>query len=168
MEMKINGSQTTKSSDSDVSDIEQVETTNHAERNDISYRPGANFTKHLNASSVIRTVADYKKKWQDVKSVTKKKEATRVTATRVTGGGPPPVCSFKPWETNVSVKTLTRTQVEGIEGGVDTLEPCGLTSSTTCIAEVHMANSPEDEAVCDIEEAFVPQENSSLEKDIGI
>ncbi|XP_076075836.1 uncharacterized protein LOC143046563 [Mytilus galloprovincialis] len=29
------------------------------------------------------------RKWKDVKSVTKKKEATRVTASRVTGGGPP-------------------------------------------------------------------------------
>ncbi|XP_076080119.1 uncharacterized protein LOC143050900 [Mytilus galloprovincialis] len=67
----------------------------------------------VNASSVIRSVADCKKKWQDVKSVTKKKEATRVTETRVTEGGPTPVCSFKPWETNV-LQCLTRTQVEGI------------------------------------------------------
>ncbi|CAG2256119.1 unnamed protein product [Mytilus edulis] len=102
------------------------------------------------------------KKMAGRKECHQEKEATRVTETRVTGGGPPPVCSFKPWETNV-LQCLTRTQVEGIQGGVDTLEPCGLTSSTTCTAEVHMANSPEEEAVCEIEEASVPQENNDQE-----
>ncbi|CAC5359022.1 unnamed protein product [Mytilus coruscus] len=75
----------------------------------------------VNHSHVSRSVADCKKKWQDLQAATKKKEATRRSEARATGGGPPPVCNFKPWESTV-LQTLTKTQVEGIEGGVDTLE----------------------------------------------
>ncbi|CAC5420130.1 unnamed protein product [Mytilus coruscus] len=127
----------------------------------------------VNASSVLRTVAECKKKMAGCQKCNQKKRGYQNNSSKNYWRGPPPVCSFKPWESNV-LQSLTRTQVEGIEGGVDTLEQCGLTSissenydsTTTFTAEVHMANSPEDEAVCNIEEASVPQENSYLEKEI--
>ncbi|CAC5412207.1 unnamed protein product [Mytilus coruscus] len=81
----------------------------------------AGFVNDVNPSHVPRSVADCKKKWQDLQAATKKKEATRRSEARATGGGPPPVCNFKPWESTV-LQTLTKTQVEGIEGGVDTFE----------------------------------------------
>ncbi|CAC5421939.1 unnamed protein product [Mytilus coruscus] len=55
----------------------------------------------VNPSHISRSVADCKKKWQGLHAATKKKEATRRSEARATGGGPPPVCNFKPWESTV-------------------------------------------------------------------
>jgi hypothetical protein len=45
-------------------------------------------------SCIARTVAECKKKWQDVQGTTKKKEAARRAIARATGRGPPPVCNL--------------------------------------------------------------------------
>lgn len=55
-------------------------------------------------SCIARTVAECKKKWQDVQGTTKKKEAARRANARATGGGPPPVCNLRPWESAVSIQ----------------------------------------------------------------
>jgi len=55
-------------------------------------------------SCIARTVAECKKKWQDVQGTTKKKEAARRENARATGGGPPPVCNLRPWESAVSIQ----------------------------------------------------------------
>ena len=55
-------------------------------------------------SCIARTVAECKKKWQDVQWTTKKKEAARRENARATGGGPPPVCNLRPWESAVSMQ----------------------------------------------------------------
>ena len=57
----------------------------------------------VNPSEVQRTVIDVKKKWQDLQSITKKKEAARVKAVRETGGGPAPQDNSKPWEQVVCI-----------------------------------------------------------------
>ena len=49
-------------------------------------------------------MAEYKKKWQDVQGTTKKKEAARRANAQATGGGPPPVCNLRPWESAVSIQ----------------------------------------------------------------
>ncbi|CAC5382728.1 unnamed protein product [Mytilus coruscus] len=95
----------------------------------------------INPSHVSRSVADCKKKWQDLQAATKKKEATRRSEARATGGGPPPVCNFKPWESTV-LQTLTKTQVEGIEGGVDTLEDDQFGPSTSSNLRIQMLPPP--------------------------
>ncbi|CAC5385074.1 unnamed protein product [Mytilus coruscus] len=87
----------------------------------------------VNPSAIKRQVADIKKKWQDIQSLAKKKEAARLQAVRRTGGGPPPEDTLKSWEKIVSdvktksgiqlnmvIGTFTKTMVEGIEGGFDT------------------------------------------------
>ncbi|CAC5420440.1 unnamed protein product [Mytilus coruscus] len=73
----------------------------------------------VNPSAIQRQVADIKKKWQDIQSLAKKKEAARLQAVRRTGGGPPPEDTLKSWEKNI-IGTFTKTMVEGIEGGFDT------------------------------------------------
>jgi hypothetical protein len=57
-------------------------------------------------SCIARTVAECKKKWQDVQGTTKKKEAAtcRRANACATGGGPPPVCNLRPWESAVSIQ----------------------------------------------------------------
>ncbi|CAC5376995.1 unnamed protein product [Mytilus coruscus] len=80
----------------------------------------------VNPSAIKRQVADIKKKWQDIQSLAKKKEAARLKAVRRTGGGPPPEDTLKSWKKNV-IGTFTKTMVEGIEGGFDTSDgiSCG-------------------------------------------
>jgi hypothetical protein len=48
-------------------------------------------------------MADVKKKWQDIQSVAKRREAERLKTVRGTGGGPAPVDETKPWERVVSI-----------------------------------------------------------------
>lgn len=50
----------------------------------------------VNISEITRDVVDCKKKWQDISSATKKKEAARLKEMRGTGGGPAPVEDIKP------------------------------------------------------------------------
>ncbi|CAC5391544.1 unnamed protein product [Mytilus coruscus] len=120
--------------------------------------PNPYYVNHVNAvnpSHVSRSVADCKKKWQDLQAATKKKEATRRSEARATGGGPPPVCNFKPWESTV-LQTLTKTQVEGIEGGVDTLEDDQFGPSTS--------NPPDtDVATTCVEGATIPEHQAEDE-----
>lgn len=57
--------------------------------------------ERLNASSTCqRTVKDVKKKWQDLQSHTKKKEANRKSELKKTGGGPAPP-ELNCWERKV-------------------------------------------------------------------
>ena len=56
----------------------------------------------MNTTSVQREVLEVKKKWQDVQSATKKKEAARLKLARATGGGPPAEDASKSWEQVVS------------------------------------------------------------------
>jgi hypothetical protein len=52
-----------------------------------------------NSSTVSRDVADVKKKWHDLASITKKKEADRRRELRMTGGGPgSSIADLKSWE----------------------------------------------------------------------
>ena len=55
-------------------------------------------------SCIARTVAECKKKWQEVQGMTKKKEAARSANAHATGGGPPPVCNLRPWGSAVSIQ----------------------------------------------------------------
>lgn len=50
---------------------------------------------------VNRTTEEMKKKWADMQSLTKKKEAER-RSMKQTGGGPAPNSMFKNWENLVS------------------------------------------------------------------
>ena len=56
----------------------------------------------MNTTGCVRDSSDCKKKWQDISSLTKKKEAFRRRAANGTGGGPAPVQEIKPWEQLVS------------------------------------------------------------------
>ncbi|XP_062566935.1 nuclear apoptosis-inducing factor 1-like [Saccostrea cucullata] len=79
-------------------------------------------TERVNASSTcIRAVKDVKKKWQDIQSHTKKKEANRKAELRKTGGGPPPP-ELKNWEKKI-VSILSEDVISGVDGGggVDSL-----------------------------------------------
>ena len=58
----------------------------------------------VSTSCIARTVAECKKKWQDMQGTTKKKEAARRANACATGGGPPPVCNLRPWESAVSIQ----------------------------------------------------------------
>ena len=49
-------------------------------------------------------MAECKKKWQDVQGTTKKKEAARRANACATGGGLPPVCNLRTWESAVSIQ----------------------------------------------------------------
>nr|XP_022308062.1 myb-related transcription factor, partner of profilin-like [Crassostrea virginica] len=78
-------------------------------------------TERVNSSSsCLRTLKDVKKKWQDIQSHTKKKEATRKTEMKRTGGGPPP-SELKAWEEKI-IGVLSNEILSGIEGGVDSLD----------------------------------------------
>ncbi|XP_022320722.1 uncharacterized protein LOC111122966 [Crassostrea virginica] len=72
------------------------------------------------SSSCLRTVKDVKKKWQDIQSQTKKKEANRKSEMRKTGGGPHP-SELKPWEEKI-VAVLSSEVISGVEGGYDSLD----------------------------------------------
>ncbi|XP_062575193.1 nuclear apoptosis-inducing factor 1-like [Saccostrea cucullata] len=73
-------------------------------------------TERVNASSTcIRAVKDVKKKWQDIQSHTKKKEANRKAELRKTGGGPPPP-ELKNWEKKI-VSILSEDVISGVDGG---------------------------------------------------
>lgn len=52
-------------------------------------------------SKCDRDVAEVKKKWQDLSSQTKKKEAMRIRHRQATGGGPAIEDDLKSWETLV-------------------------------------------------------------------
>lgn len=51
---------------------------------------------------VNRTTEEMKKKWADMQSLTKKKEAERRRSMKQTGGGPAPNFMFKNWENLVN------------------------------------------------------------------
>lgn len=75
----------------------------------------------INASSTgQRTVKDVKKKWQDLQSHTKKKEANRKSELKKTGGDPAPP-ELKCWERKI-VSVLSNDVICGVEGGFDTLD----------------------------------------------
>ena len=57
----------------------------------------------VNSTECSREMADVKKKWQDIQSVAKRREAVRLKTVRGTGGGPAPVGETKPWERVVSI-----------------------------------------------------------------
>ncbi|CAC5369268.1 unnamed protein product [Mytilus coruscus] len=95
---------------------------------DSKNRCWATITQRINAenpSAVSRGVADVKKKWQDLQSIVKKKEAARRRSLNATGGGPSPEDTTKSWEKAI-ISTFTNTQLEGIAGGEDTgsVSPC--------------------------------------------
>eukprot|EP00105_Crassostrea_gigas_P021331 XP_011440428.1 PREDICTED: uncharacterized protein LOC105337416 [Crassostrea gigas] len=75
----------------------------------------------VNVSDTNRDINDCKKKWHDISCATKKKEASRRKEMRATGGGPAPPDDLKAWERLIA-GTLSKSSVEGVEGGVDTLE----------------------------------------------
>ena len=58
-------------------------------------------------SGVRRECSEVKKKWMDMSSNTKKKEASRLRQLRLTGGGTGPIDELKSWEKVVSI-TLFR------------------------------------------------------------
>lgn len=62
-----------------------------------------------------------KKKWQDLSSQTKKREAERRRRVGGTGGGPSIEDDLNSWEQKI-VGTISRSSVEGVPGGVDTFE----------------------------------------------
>lgn len=74
-----------------------------------------------NCSNISRDVSDVKKKWQDLSSQTKKREAERRRRVGGTGGGPSIEDDLKSWEQKI-VGTISRSAVEGVPGGVDTSE----------------------------------------------
>ncbi|XP_061165715.1 nuclear apoptosis-inducing factor 1-like [Saccostrea echinata] len=77
----------------------------------------------VNACSFTqRDVKSIKKKWIDIQSKTRKREAERRRDQKKTGGGPPPA-DLKPWEDKI-ISVLDDSMVVGIEGGFDTSE-CG-------------------------------------------
>lgn len=59
-----------------------------------------------NSTGTSRDVGEVKKKWQDVSSQTKKKEAQRIRERQATGGGPSTEDDAKPWEKVVSNVTF--------------------------------------------------------------
>nr|XP_022292024.1 uncharacterized protein LOC111103231 [Crassostrea virginica] len=88
----------------------------------------------LNSMTVVsRTIEEIKKKWADMQSLTKKKEAERRRSMGMTGGGPAQEYYFKDWE-KVVLQSLSDVAIEGIGCGVDTAE-CGdiLNANSTCM-----------------------------------
>uniref|UniRef100_K1PSF6 Myb/SANT-like DNA-binding domain-containing protein n=1 Tax=Magallana gigas TaxID=29159 RepID=K1PSF6_MAGGI len=80
------------------------------------------FSNRINAVAMVnRTTEEMKKKWADMQSLTKKKEAERRRSMKQTGGGPAPNFMFKNWE-NLVLQSLSGVAIEGISGGVDTTE----------------------------------------------
>lgn len=80
------------------------------------------------SSACVRTVKDVKKKWQDIQSHTKKKEANRKSELRKTGGGPSPQ-GLKCWEEKI-VSILSNDIISGVEGGFDSLDTASLPTDT--------------------------------------
>ena len=81
-------------------------------------------TCHINGlSSTRREVEEVKKRWQDIKRRTKEKVAFNRAQTRMTGSGPPQSEPLTVLESVVQ-QTLISEQVEGVEGDIDTEEPC--------------------------------------------
>ncbi|XP_061186207.1 uncharacterized protein LOC133194220 [Saccostrea echinata] len=77
----------------------------------------------VNDSRANRDTAEVKKKWQDLSSLTKKKEAERIKHRRVTGGGPAMSDhDVKPWE-QLIIGTFSKSALEGVQGGIDTGTP---------------------------------------------
>ncbi|XP_021376675.1 uncharacterized protein LOC110465288 [Mizuhopecten yessoensis] len=73
--------------------------------------PTSSIAKRVNAANSTETnrdVGDVKKKWQDISSLTKRKEAQRIRERQATGGGPYMEDDAKPWEKIVS-KPITTT-----------------------------------------------------------
>lgn len=105
----------------------------------------------VNISEITRDVVDCKKKWQDISSATKKKEAARLKEVRGTGGGPAPVEDIKTWE-RLILGTLSKCSVEGVEGGVDTLECNKATTSSfiTIEKDYDSVSGICDDAVADL------------------
>lgn len=66
---------------------------------------------------------DVKKKWQDLSSQIKKREAERRRGLHATGGGPSVLVEeLKSWERKI-VGTISKSSLEGVPGGVDTSAP---------------------------------------------
>ncbi|CAC5406289.1 unnamed protein product [Mytilus coruscus] len=108
--------------------FQQTQDTVTNDHDDSKNRCWATITQRINAenpSAVSRGVADVKKKWQDLQSIVKKKEAARRRSLNATGGGPSPEGTTKSWEKAI-ISTFTNTQLEGIAGGEDTgsVSPC--------------------------------------------
>ncbi|XP_022305017.2 uncharacterized protein LOC111112026 [Crassostrea virginica] len=82
----------------------------------------------VNDSRASRDTSEVKKKWQDISSLTKKKEAERIKHRRVTGGGPAMNEDIKPWE-QLIIGTFSKSSLEGVQGGVDSGSPA---SSSQC------------------------------------
>ncbi|XP_052722077.1 uncharacterized protein LOC128192970 [Crassostrea angulata] len=80
------------------------------------------------SSACVRTVKDVKKKWQDIQSHTKKKEANRKSELRKTGGGPSPQ-GLKCWEEKI-VSILSNDIISGVEGVFDSLDTASLPTDT--------------------------------------
>ncbi|XP_078331336.1 uncharacterized protein LOC144625123 [Crassostrea virginica] len=79
-------------------------------------------SERVNAVSEVRAcrdITEVKKKWQDLSSITKKKEAERRRYQGMTGGGPALGDGVKPWE-QLIIGTFTKSALEGVEGGIDT------------------------------------------------
>lgn len=85
--------------------------------------------ERINASSTcMRNLKDVKKKWQDLQSHTKKKEASRKLDLKKTGGGPPPP-ELKCWEQKI-ISVLSNDVISGVEGGFDSLDTASLSTDT--------------------------------------
>uniref|UniRef100_A0A8W8LPF5 Myb/SANT-like DNA-binding domain-containing protein n=1 Tax=Magallana gigas TaxID=29159 RepID=A0A8W8LPF5_MAGGI len=67
----------------------------------------------VNCSNFEREVCDVKKKWQDLSSQIKKREAEKRRGLHATGGGPGVLI----------VGTISKSSLEGVSGGVDTSAP---------------------------------------------
>lgn len=76
----------------------------------------------------MRNLKDGKKKWQDLQSHTKKKEASRKLDLKKTGGGPPPP-ELKCWEQKI-ISVLSNDVISGVEGGFDSLDTASLSTDT--------------------------------------
>uniref|UniRef100_A0A8W8IH39 Myb/SANT-like DNA-binding domain-containing protein n=1 Tax=Magallana gigas TaxID=29159 RepID=A0A8W8IH39_MAGGI len=80
-------------------------------------------TEKVNAVSLqcTRGEVEVKKKWQDMQSAVKKKEAQRRKNLTQTGGGPSQLPMLKPWEEKI-LQLIPQSAISGIEDGVDTSE----------------------------------------------
>nr|XP_034315500.1 uncharacterized protein LOC117685280 [Crassostrea gigas] len=80
-------------------------------------------TEKVNAVSLqcTRGVVEVKKKWQDMQSAVKKKEAQRRKNLTQTGGGTSQLPMLKPWEEKI-LQLIPQSAISGIEDGVDTSE----------------------------------------------
>ncbi|XP_052677538.1 uncharacterized protein LOC128158646 [Crassostrea angulata] len=77
----------------------------------------------VNCSNFEREVCDVKKKWQDLSSQIKKREAEKRRVLHATGGGPGVLVEeLKSWEQKI-VGTISKSSLEGVSGGVDTSAP---------------------------------------------